>query len=68
MDIIEKAADAFQVLAGGGERREASWRLSDGSGALFIGPFHRLVLIGKDVRGTLETDLRLRDELIPAVS
>ncbi len=46
---------------------DAAWRLSDGSRVLFNGPFHRLVLIGKH-GGSLETDIRLRDQYIPAVS
>jgi len=45
----------------------AAWRLSDGSRVIFDGPFHRLVLIGKN-GGSLETDIRLRDQFIPAVS
>jgi hypothetical protein len=40
---------------------EASWRLSDGTRVLFSGPYHRLVLIGKD-GGGLETDIPLRDQ------
>jgi len=51
----------------GSASAEAAWRLSDGSRVLFSGPYHRLVLIGKD-GGALETDIRLRDQYIPTVS
>ncbi len=51
----------------GSASAEATWRLPDGSRVLFNEPFHRLVLIGKD-GGSLETDIRLRDQYIPIVS
>lgn len=51
----------------GSASAEATWRLSDGSRVLFNEPFHRLVLIGKN-GGSLETDIRLRDQYIPMVS
>jgi hypothetical protein len=37
------------------------------SGALFSGPSHRLVLIGKD-GGSLKPDIRLRDMDVPVAS
>ncbi len=39
---------------------EASWQLPDGSSVLFSGPFHRVVLLGKD-GASLAVDIRLRD-------
>jgi len=39
---------------------EASWQLADGSSVLFSGPFHRVVLLGKD-GASLAVDIRLRD-------
>lgn len=55
------------VTVEGSASAEASWRLPDGSRVLFSGPYHRLVLIGKD-GNSLETDIRLRDQYVPAVS
>ena len=39
---------------------EASWKLADGARVQYSGPFHRLVLVGKE-GASLEVDVRLRD-------
>jgi hypothetical protein len=46
---------------------DAVWQLSDGSRVLFSGEFHRLALLGKEGK-SLEVDIRLRDQAVPAPS